>query len=72
MTPTPTEAAAAVLNFKNWTGYTLAQLIDAGRIARTDKNAIAEFTRAALGNAATLEALKFQRTVTETITTPTP
>lgn len=61
-------AAAAVLAHKNWTGHTLAQLIEAGRISRTDRATLRDFVRAALGSA-TLETLAYHREVVEYITT---
>jgi hypothetical protein len=62
-------AAAAVLLFKNWTGHTLADLIDAGRIDAADRGTIRQFVRAALGNAATLADVRNQETITEYIAT---
>jgi len=62
-------AAAAVLLFKNWTGRTLADLIDAGRIDAADRETIRQFVRAALGNAATVGEIRNQETITEYIAT---
>lgn len=43
------EQVSLVLNHKNWTGLTLRELVDAGRIQADDKKVIGEFTKAALG-----------------------
>ena len=43
------EQVSLVLNHKNWTGLTLRELVDAGRIQADDQKVIREFTKAALG-----------------------
>lgn len=43
------EQVSLVLNHKNWTGLTLRELVDAGRIQADDKKVIGDFTKAALG-----------------------
>lgn len=43
------ESVSLVLNHRNWTGLTLRELVDAGRIQADDQKVIREFTKAALG-----------------------
>lgn len=43
------EQVSLVLNHRNWTGLTLRELVDAGRIQANDQKVIREFTKAALG-----------------------
>ena len=43
------EQVSLVLNHKNWTGLSLRELVDAGRIQADDKKVIGDFTKAALG-----------------------
>lgn len=61
-------AAARVLDYVNWTGHTLAQLINAGRVLRSDKKTIRDFVRAALGDAPTIEGVRAQILIAEYIT----
>jgi hypothetical protein len=49
MTTTQIKTVNLVLNHKNWTGLTLRELADAGRIQADDLKAIRDFTKAALG-----------------------
>lgn len=49
MTTKKTEQVSLVLNHKNWTGLSLRELVDAGRIQADDLKVIREFTKAALG-----------------------
>jgi len=49
MTTKQIEQVSLVLNHKNWTGLTLRELVDAGRIQADDKKVIGDFTKAALG-----------------------
>lgn len=65
-------AAARVLAHKNWTGHTLAKLIDAGRVLRSDKKTLREFVRAALGDAATIEGVRAQILIAEHIANAQP
>ena len=43
------EPVSLVLNHKNWTGLSLRELVDAGRIQAENLNVIRDFTKAALG-----------------------
>ena len=67
-TPTPAQIAA-VMNCRNWTGLTLAQLIDAGRIDRTDTPTVLKWTAAALGEIRTVDDLLFHRALARAIAT---
>ena len=49
MTTTQIESVRLVLNHKNWTGLTLRELVDAGRIQADNQRVIGDFTKAALG-----------------------
>ena len=49
MTTKQIESVSLVLNHKNWTGLTLRELVDAGRIQADDLKVIREFTKVALG-----------------------
>jgi hypothetical protein len=49
MTTKQIESVSLVLNHKNWTGLSLRELVDAGRIQSDDLNVIRDFTKAALG-----------------------
>ena len=49
MTTKQIEKVSLVLNHKNWTGISLRELVDAGRIQADDKRVIRDFTKAALG-----------------------
>ena len=44
-----TKLVETTLEHKNWTGLTLRELVDAGRIQADDKKVIGDFTKAALG-----------------------
>lgn len=55
--------AAAVLAQKNWTGLSLRELIDAGRISKTDKKTVREFVRAALGDPPTVDEIRVQSAI---------
>ena len=58
------DSASLVINHKNWTGLTLRELVDAGRIQVNDKNIIREFTRAALGEPLDMDEWHDQREIT--------
>jgi hypothetical protein len=47
-----------VLNHKNWTGLTLTELVEAGRVIPSDSDAIWSFVKAALGDPQNLEEYK--------------
>ena len=61
---TQIDSASLVINHKNWTGLTLRELVDAGRIQANDKNIIREFTRAALGEPKDMDEWHAQREIT--------
>ena len=54
------------LSHKNWTGHSLADLIDAGRVAPKVESVMG-FIRAACGEAPDLEALKTYRQAAQQI-----
>jgi len=47
-----------VLNHKNWTGLTLTELVEAGRVIPSDTKTIWEFVKAALGEPKDIEEFK--------------
>ncbi len=49
MTTKQIESVSLVLNHKNWTGLSLRELVNAGRIQADSLNVIRDFTKAALG-----------------------
>jgi hypothetical protein len=53
-----TNQIQAVLDHANWTGLTLRDLVDAGRILADDTKAIWEFTKAALGEPVSIQQFK--------------
>ena len=55
------------MDCKNWTNYSLAQLIDAGRISKSDSKTIEDFIRAALGEVQNLEELKERKEIVKFI-----
>lgn len=52
--------AQNALQHRNWTGLTLAELIEAGRVIPTDAATIAAYVKQANGPAADLDALRDQ------------
>jgi len=62
-----------IISTPNWTGLTLAQLVDAGRIDPTDAPTITQWVKATLGDPRTLDELHNQRALAqEVISTLTP
>jgi hypothetical protein len=57
------ESVSLVLNHKNWTGLTLRELVDAGRIQADDLKAIRDFTKAALGEPINMDEWNEQREI---------
>lgn len=64
MTTKQIEQVSLVLNHKNWTGLTLRELVDAGRIQADDKKVIGEFTKAALGEPLDMDEWHEQKEIT--------
>lgn len=58
------EQVSLVLNHKNWTGLTLRELVDAGRIQADDKKVIGDFTKAALGEPLDMDEWNEQKEIT--------
>lgn len=58
------ESVSLVLNHKNWTGLTLRELVDAGRIQANDKRVIGDFTKAALGEPRDMDEWHEQKEIT--------
>lgn len=58
------EAVSLVLNYKNWTGLTLRELVDAGRIQADDKKVIGDFAKAALGEPVDMDEWHERREIT--------
>lgn len=58
------ESVSLVLNHKNWTGLSLRELVNAGRIQSDDKKVMGEFTKAALGEPKDMDEWHEQREIT--------
>jgi hypothetical protein len=63
MTTTQIESVSLVLNHKNWTGLSLRELVDAGRIQADSLNIIRDFTKAALGEPKDMDEWHKQREI---------
>ena len=57
------EAVSLVLNHKNWTGLTLRELVDAGRIQADDQRVMRDFAKAALGEPKDMDEWHEQREI---------
>lgn len=68
MTTTQIEQVSLVLNHKNWTGLTLRELVDAGRIQADDKKVIGDFTKTALGEPVGMDEWHEQREIHALVT----
>ena len=64
MTTKRIEQVSLVLNHKNWTGLSLRELVDAGRIQADDKKVIGEFTKSALGEPLDMDEWHERREIT--------
>jgi hypothetical protein len=62
------EKAESVLNHKNWTGLSLAELVDAGRISPSEHKVIWSFTTATLGDPADMAEWQEMRKVDKLVT----
>lgn len=60
---TEDEKVESILNHKNWTGLSLAELVDAGRIAPNEQKVIWSFTTAALGDPANMDEWREMRKI---------
>lgn len=56
-----------VLNHKNWTGMTLLELIQSGRIHPSSSEIIMAFVRESLGDAKNMNELMEQKQIAQTI-----
>ena len=63
MTTKQIESVSLVLNHENWTGLTLRELVDAGRIQEDELKAIRDFTKAALGEPINMDEWNEQREI---------
>lgn len=54
---------AAVLNHKNWTGMTIIELVEAGRVIPSDSKTIWEFVKSALGEPKDMEEFKILKSI---------
>jgi hypothetical protein len=52
-----------VLNHKNWTGMTLTELVEAGRVIPSDTKTVWEFVKAALGEPKDMEEFKVLKSI---------
>ena len=64
MTTKQIEQVSLVLNHKNWTGLSLRELVNAGRIQADDQKVIREFTKAALGEPRDMDEWREQKEIT--------
>lgn len=60
---TENEKVELILNHKNWTGLTLVELVEAGRIALSEYKIIWSFTTAALGDPSNMEEWQEMRKI---------
>jgi hypothetical protein len=60
--------AELVLNHRNWTGLSLAELVDAGRISPSEHKVIWSFTAATLGDPADMAEWQEMRKVDKLVT----
>lgn len=60
---TENEKVELILNHRNWTGLSLAELVDAGRIAPNEQKVIWSFTTAALGDPANMDEWQEMRKI---------
>lgn len=60
---TENEKVELILNHKNWTGLSLAELVDAGRISPSEQKVIWSFTTAALGDPANMDEWREMRKI---------
>jgi hypothetical protein len=67
MTTTQIESVDLVLNHKNWTGLSLRELIDLGRVYQKDRPTITAFVREVLGEPASVDQLTKQRAIVNAI-----
>lgn len=64
MTTKQIESVSLVLNHKNWTGLSLRELVNAGRIQADDQKVICDFTKVALGEPKDMDEWHEQREIT--------
>jgi hypothetical protein len=67
MTTKQIESVSLVLNHKNWTGLSLRELIDLGRVYQKDRPTITAFVREVHGEPTSIDQLTEQRGVVNAI-----
>jgi hypothetical protein len=67
MTTTQIESVSLVLNHKNWTGLSLRELIDLGRVYHKDRPTITAFVREVHGEPTSINQLTEQRGIVNAI-----
>ena len=67
MTTKQIESVSLVLNHKNWTGVTLRDLIDLGRVYQKDRATITAFVREVHGEPTSIDQLTKQRGIVNAI-----
>jgi hypothetical protein len=67
MTTTQTTMIEATMEHKNWTGLTLRELIDLGRIYQKDRPTITAFVREVHGEPTSVDQLTKQRAIVNAI-----
>ena len=65
---TEIEKVDSVLSHKNWTGLSLADLVNAGRIAPSEHKVIWSFVTAALGDPADMDEWQEMRKIDKLVT----
>jgi hypothetical protein len=67
MTTKQIESVSLVLNHKNWTGLSLRELIDLGRVYQKDRPTITAFVREVHGERNSIDQLTKQREIVNAI-----
>ena len=67
MTTEQIEYVSLVLNHKNWTGLTLLELIELGRVYQKDRPTITAFVREVHGEPTSINQLTKQRAIVNAI-----
>lgn len=61
------ESVSLVLNHKNWTGLSLRELVDAGRIQADDQRVISEFAKSALAEPLNMDEWREQMAISQLV-----
>ena len=64
---TENEKVELILNHKNWTGLSLAELVSTGRISADETKPIWDFTKAALGEPSNMDEFKAMKEIAKLV-----